>query len=132
MFILNWNIESPFDARTLHIHATKSEKLHLSNHLNFLTAGTSRAKQPEQIVEDSPAQGAHKRQRSDDASGEAPDLQGQLIEILDRSSRMVAAQLEAQNINCQLDREQRKDQVSSLLGVLGKVADALYRIADKM
>jgi hypothetical protein len=45
---------------------------------------------------------------------------------------MVAAQLEAQNINCQLDREQRKDQVSSLLGVLGKVADALYRIADKM
>uniref|UniRef100_A0A0D9ZK63 Myb-like domain-containing protein n=1 Tax=Oryza glumipatula TaxID=40148 RepID=A0A0D9ZK63_9ORYZ len=95
-------------------------------------AGTSRAKQPEQIVEDSPAQGAHKRQRSDDASGEAPDLQGQLIEILDRSSRMVAAQLEAQNINCQLDREQRKDQVSSLLGVLGKVADALYRIADKM
>ncbi|BAS89014.1 Os04g0397500, partial [Oryza sativa Japonica Group] len=65
-------------------------------------------------------------------SGEAPDLQGQLIEILDRSSRMVAAQLEAQNINCQLDREQRKDQVSSLLGVLGKVADALYRIADKM
>ncbi|KAF0924924.1 hypothetical protein E2562_014999 [Oryza meyeriana var. granulata] len=95
-------------------------------------AGTSRAKQPEQIVEDSLAQGAHKRQRSDDASGEAPDLQGQLIEILDRSSRMVAAQLEAQNINCQLDREQRKDQVSSLLGVLGKVADALYRIADKM
>uniref|UniRef100_A0A0D9W4E1 Myb-like domain-containing protein n=1 Tax=Leersia perrieri TaxID=77586 RepID=A0A0D9W4E1_9ORYZ len=95
-------------------------------------AGTSRAKQPEQIVEDSPAQGAHKRQRSDDASGEAPDLQGQLIEILDRSSRLVAAQLEAQNINCQLDREQRKDQVSSLLGVLGKVADALYRIADKM
>ncbi|XP_040378968.1 trihelix transcription factor ASR3 [Oryza brachyantha] len=94
--------------------------------------GTSRAKQPEQIVEDLPAQGAHKRQRSDDASGEAPDLQGQLIEILDQSSRMVAAQLEAQNMNCQLDREQRKDQVSSLLGVLSKVADALYRIADKM
>ncbi|KAL5214565.1 hypothetical protein ABZP36_003717 [Zizania latifolia] len=94
--------------------------------------GTSRAKQPEQIIEDSPAQGGHKRQRSNDTSGEAPDVQGQLIEILDRSSRMVAAQLEAQNINCQLDREQRKDQVSSLLGVLGKMADALYRIADKL
>ncbi|KAL5215614.1 hypothetical protein ABZP36_007015 [Zizania latifolia] len=97
-----------------------------------VNAGTSRAKQPEQIIEDSPAQVRHKRQRSDDTSGEAPDVQGQLIEILDRSSRMVATQLEAQNINCQLDREQRKDQVNSLLGVLGKVADALYRIADKL
>ncbi|KAG8081784.1 hypothetical protein GUJ93_ZPchr0014g46624 [Zizania palustris] len=97
-----------------------------------VNACTSRAKQPEQIIEDSPAQVGHKRQRSDDTSGEAPDVQSQLIEILDRSSRMVAAQLEAQNINCQLDREQRKDQVNSLLGVLGKVADALYRIADKL
>ncbi|KAG8064278.1 hypothetical protein GUJ93_ZPchr0004g38731 [Zizania palustris] len=95
-------------------------------------AGTSRDKQPEQIIEDSPAEGGHKRQRSDDTSGEAPDVPGRLIEILDQSSQMVAAQLEAQNINCQLDREQRKDQVSSLLGVLGKMADALYRIADKL
>ncbi|XP_066348786.1 trihelix transcription factor ASR3-like isoform X3 [Miscanthus floridulus] len=96
-------------------------------------AGTSKEKQPEQIT-DSPAQCGQKRQRSDDnASGRAAtSLQGQLVEILDRSSQMVAAQLEAQNINSRLDREQRKDQVSSLLGVLGKVADALYRIADKL
>ncbi|XP_066348785.1 trihelix transcription factor ASR3-like isoform X2 [Miscanthus floridulus] len=95
--------------------------------------GTSKEKQPEQIT-DSPAQCGQKRQRSDDnASGRAAtSLQGQLVEILDRSSQMVAAQLEAQNINSRLDREQRKDQVSSLLGVLGKVADALYRIADKL
>ncbi|CAM0904843.1 unnamed protein product [Alopecurus aequalis] len=97
--------------------------------------GTSKGKQQEQITDDPPpAQSGQKRQRSDDTPGpgEATDLQGRLIEVLDRSSRMVAAQLEAQNINCQLDREQRKDQVSSLLGVLGKVADALYRIADKL
>ncbi|KQJ82369.1 trihelix transcription factor ASR3 isoform X2 [Brachypodium distachyon] len=94
---------------------------------------TSKGKQQEQIMDDPPPeQGGQKRQRSDDTTGEATDLQGQLIEILDQSSRMVAAQLEAQNINCQLDREQRKDQVSSLLSVLGKVADALYRIADKL
>ncbi|KAF7009003.1 hypothetical protein CFC21_023637 [Triticum aestivum] len=98
-------------------------------------AGTSKGKQQEEIrITDEPPlpQGGQKRQRSDDAPGETADLQGKLVEILDRSSRMVAAQLEAQNINCQLDREQRKDQVSSLLGVLGKVADALYRIADKL
>jgi len=101
----------------------------------FRTAGTSKRKQPEQIPEDSPAQCGEKRQRSDDnASGRAAmtNLQGQLVEILDRSSQMVAAQLEAQNINSRLDREQRKDQVGSLLSVLGKVADALYRIADKL
>jgi hypothetical protein len=45
---------------------------------------------------------------------------------------MVATQLEVQNINSQLDREQRKDQASSLHSVLGKMADALYRIADKL
>jgi len=97
-------------------------------------AGTSKRKQPEQIAEDSPAQCGQKRQRSDDTTSgrTAMNLQGQLVEILDRSSQMVAAQLEAQNINSRLDREQRKDQVSSLLGVLGKVADALYRIADKL
>ncbi|KAG2571785.1 trihelix transcription factor ASR3-like isoform X2 [Panicum virgatum] len=96
--------------------------------------GTSKRKQPEQIAEDSPAQCGQKRQRSDDTTSgrTAMNLQGQLVEILDRSSQMVAAQLEAQNINSRLDREQRKDQVSSLLGVLGKVADALYRIADKL
>ncbi|XP_062225514.1 trihelix transcription factor ASR3-like isoform X2 [Phragmites australis] len=96
--------------------------------------GTSKGKQPKQTTEDSPVQGGQKRQRSSDdtSGGTTADLQGQLIEILDRSSHMVAAQLEAQNINSQLDREQRKDQVSSLLGVLGKVADALYRIADKL
>ncbi|CAL5027782.1 unnamed protein product [Urochloa decumbens] len=97
--------------------------------------GTSKRKQPEQITEDSPAQCGQKRQRSeDDTSGQAAttSLQGQLVEILDRSSQMVAAQLEAQNTNSRLDREQRKDQVGSLLGVLGKVADALYRIADKL
>ncbi|XP_066345118.1 trihelix transcription factor ASR3-like isoform X4 [Miscanthus floridulus] len=96
--------------------------------------GTSKEKQTEQITEDSPVQCGQKRQRSDDNdSGRATtSLQGQLVEILDRSSQMVAAQLEAQNINSRLDREQRKDQVSSLLGVLDKVADALYRIADKL
>nr|CAB3486908.1 unnamed protein product [Digitaria exilis] len=100
-----------------------------------ISAGTSKRKQPEKIIEDSPAQCGQKRPRSDDdASGRAAatNLQGQLVEILDRSSQMVAAQLEAQNINNRLDREQRKDQVSSLLGVLSKVADALYRIADKL
>lgn len=40
--------------------------------------------------------------------------------------------MEAQNLNFQLDREQRKDQANSLVLVLGRLADALGRIADKL
>ncbi|KAK3144906.1 hypothetical protein QOZ80_4AG0319530 [Eleusine coracana subsp. coracana] len=95
---------------------------------------TSKRKELNEVTQDSPVHGRHKRQRSgEDASGRVTtDPQGQLIHILDRSGRMLAAQLEAQNINSRLDREQRKDQASSLLGVIGKMADALYRIADKL
>jgi hypothetical protein len=45
---------------------------------------------------------------------------------------MVARQLETQDLNCQLDREQRKDQANSLVLVLGRLADALGSIADKL
>ncbi|GJN27780.1 hypothetical protein PR202_gb15831 [Eleusine coracana subsp. coracana] len=99
-----------------------------------VSAATSKRKELNEVTQDSPVHGRHKRQRSgEDASGRVTtDVQGQLIHILDRSGRMLAAQLEAQNINSRLDREQRKDQASSLLGVIGKMADALYRIADKL
>ncbi|CAD6261087.1 unnamed protein product [Miscanthus lutarioriparius] len=120
-------------ASSLSVHVTE-KTTDVPRHASSEQAGTSKEKQTEQITEDSPVQCGQKRQRSDDNdSGRATtSLQGQLVEILDRSSQMVAAQLEAQNINSRLDREQRKDQVSSLLGVLDKVADALYRIADKL
>jgi hypothetical protein len=101
----------------------------------FSEAGTSKDKQPVQSTErDAPAQqGGQKRPRTDEEAGEGTtDLQSKLIEILDRNSRMVAAQLEAQNQNCELDREQRKDQANSLVLVLGRLADALGRIADKL
>lgn len=54
------------------------------------------------------------------------------MEILERNGRMLSAQLEAQNTNFQLDREQRKDHMDSLVAVLDKVAGALGRIADKL
>lgn len=59
-------------------------------------------------------------------------MQNQLVDVLERNGKMLTAQLEAQNANFQLDREQRKDDVSSLIGVLNKLADALGRIADKL
>lgn len=79
----------------------------------------------------SPSRGQKRKRTSPEAAGDI-DPQIRMIEILEKSSRMLAAQLEAQNINCQLDRDQRKDEANSLLNVLGKLADALGRIADKL
>ncbi|KAL6280813.1 hypothetical protein ACE6H2_017694 [Prunus campanulata] len=56
----------------------------------------------------------------------------QLISVLERNNALLNAQLEARNINCHLDREQRNEQSSSLLAAISKVTDALVRIADKL
>ncbi|KAM1209408.1 hypothetical protein ACFX2I_015036 [Malus domestica] len=56
----------------------------------------------------------------------------QLIKVLERNSNMLNAQLEAHNINCHFEREQRKEQNNSILAALGKVTDVLARIADKL
>ncbi|XP_038985848.1 trihelix transcription factor ASR3-like [Phoenix dactylifera] len=80
----------------------------------------------------SPPREGQKRKRTPEEGEGDTSLQNQLIEVLERNCKMLAAQLEAQNINCQLDREQRKDQADSLLGVLNKLVDALGRIADKL
>ncbi|KAG8070809.1 hypothetical protein GUJ93_ZPchr0006g41115 [Zizania palustris] len=106
--------------------------------------GTEKGKQPEQhgasrgsppsppLQQPQQQQGGQKRRRTDEDDGGSRELQSKLVEILDRNSRMVAAQLEAQNVNCQLDREQRRSQADSLVVVLGRLADALGRIADKL
>ncbi|KAG5230408.1 trihelix transcription factor [Salix suchowensis] len=55
-----------------------------------------------------------------------------LITVLGRNMSMLNSQLEAQNINCQLDREQRNDHNDSLARALSKLTDAIVKIADKL
>ncbi|OIW07318.1 hypothetical protein TanjilG_11952 [Lupinus angustifolius] len=64
--------------------------------------------------------------------GEEETLHSQLIDVLERNGKMLQDQLEAQNINFQLDRQQQKDTASNIVAVLDKLADALGRIADKL
>ncbi|KAK9120229.1 hypothetical protein Scep_018322 [Stephania cephalantha] len=80
----------------------------------------------------STAHEGQKRRRLSSDEIQFSNLQEKLIKVLDRNSRMLMAQLEAQNINCELDRDQRKDQANSLVAVLSKLADAVGRIADKL
>ncbi|MQM11104.1 hypothetical protein Taro_044012 [Colocasia esculenta] len=94
----------------------------------------SEKQQPEENPEKaSSSREGHKRRRtSSGEDGEEDNMQTQLMEVLERNSRTLMAHLEAQNTNCQLDREQRKEHADSLVGVLSRVADALARIADKL
>ncbi|KAF9668109.1 hypothetical protein SADUNF_Sadunf15G0093800 [Salix dunnii] len=72
-----------------------------------------------------------KRRLSSDES-EDPDLEDRLIKILGRNMSMLNSQLQAQNINCQLDREQRNDHNDSLARALSRLTDAIVKIADKL
>ncbi|KAJ1443075.1 hypothetical protein SESBI_00355 [Sesbania bispinosa] len=57
--------------------------------------------------------------------GEEENLQSQLIDVLEKNGKMLRDQLEAQNINFQLDRQHQKDTASNIVAVLDKLADAL-------
>ncbi|KAI7984801.1 Trihelix transcription factor ASR3 [Camellia lanceoleosa] len=63
---------------------------------------------------------------------EDTNLEERFIKVLEKNSNMLNAQLVAQNINYQLDREERKEQNDSLLGALSKITDALGMIANKL
>ncbi|KAJ1382439.1 Myb-like domain [Sesbania bispinosa] len=94
--------------------------------------GVTNEKQPTSNPEmGSTSQGERKRKRLA-TDGEEETLQYQLIDVLERNGKILSTQLEAQNINFQLDREQRKDYACNLVAVLDKLADALGRIADKL
>ena len=106
----------------------------LSILFSSFTTGIQKGKLPAENPEKGPSssQEGHKRRRTSQDGYADTSLQSQLTEVLERNSQMLTEQLEAQNVNNQLDREQRKDQANGLLGVLNKVADALARIADKL
>ncbi|KAF8108835.1 hypothetical protein N665_0104s0149 [Sinapis alba] len=83
----------------------------------------------------STSQEARKRKRT--SSGEEDEearesMENQLIQILERNGQLLAAQLEVQNTNLKLDREQRKDHSDNLVAVLNKLADAVAKITDKL
>ncbi|KAL2329693.1 hypothetical protein Fmac_017274 [Flemingia macrophylla] len=83
----------------------------------------------------STSQGAARKRKRFPMDGEEVEdetFQSQLIDVLEKNGKMLRDQLEAQNINLQLDRQQQKDTASNIVAVLDKLADALGRIADKL
>lgn len=72
------------------------------------------------------------KKRKRPAAGEIDDFRGDLFALLERNSKILTAYVDSQNLNCHLDRTQRKEHAENLVGVLGKLAEALGKISDKL
>ncbi|KAE9602712.1 hypothetical protein Lalb_Chr12g0202481 [Lupinus albus] len=79
------------------------------------------------------SQEGYKRKRfSPDNSEDTTDFSNNIIKVLRRNTNMMKTYLGAQNMNHQLAIEQQKEQSNTLVAALGKVTDALTKIADKL
>ncbi|RDX61951.1 Trihelix transcription factor ASR3, partial [Mucuna pruriens] len=77
-------------------------------------------------------QEGYKRKRvSSDSSEDSTDFNNNITKLLRRNSDILKAHLGAQNINYQLARDHQKQQTDILVAALGKLTDALTKIADK-
>nr|GMC48010.1 trihelix transcription factor ASR3-like [Ipomoea batatas]GMC61255.1 trihelix transcription factor ASR3-like [Ipomoea batatas] len=79
-----------------------------------------------------PLQEGVKRRRLFSDCCENSNLEDCLAKVMERNGNMLNAELEARNMNVQLDRKQCKEQSESLVAALNKIGDALVRIADKL
>ncbi|BBM98860.1 protein MpTRIHELIX1 [Marchantia polymorpha subsp. ruderalis] len=104
------------------------------------------------LREEMPSDSTARKKRKRGMNGDASDFKGQQLAAVFKSSvkamqaalaentqmqiqahhTNIQAQIEAHNLNSQLDRTQRKEQGESLVGVLGKLAEALGKIAEKL
>ncbi|KAA8542052.1 hypothetical protein F0562_023204 [Nyssa sinensis] len=110
-----------------------SDKQHQPFYQAYSNKGTTKEKQPgSNFWRGSMSQEGWKRRRLSSDGCRDTNLEDRLIKVLERNSDMLSAQLEAHNMNCQLDRDQHKDHNETLVAALSKITDALVRIADRL
>ncbi|KAF7840224.1 trihelix transcription factor ASR3-like [Senna tora] len=82
---------------------------------------------------DGVSEGGVKRKRlSPENCEDTTQFNNKIIKVLKKNSRMLKAHVEAQNINRQLEREQQKEHTDNVVAALGRLTDALTKIADKL
>ncbi|MED6168139.1 hypothetical protein PIB30_009360 [Stylosanthes scabra] len=79
-----------------------------------------------------PREGHKKRRLSPDNSEHTTNFNNNIVKVLRKNNDILKAHSGAQNMNYQLAREQQKEQTDSLVAALGKLTDALSKIADKL
>ncbi|KAI4336393.1 hypothetical protein L6164_014926 [Bauhinia variegata] len=77
-------------------------------------------------------EGSKRKRSSPENCEDTTHFSNRFIKVVRRNSDILNAHREAQNMNYQLSREQQKEQSDSLVAALGKLTDALTKIADKL
>uniref|UniRef100_A0A803LCE4 Myb/SANT-like DNA-binding domain-containing protein n=1 Tax=Chenopodium quinoa TaxID=63459 RepID=A0A803LCE4_CHEQI len=79
---------------------------------------------------DSQGKGKRLRLSTDECTTNCSEAQ--ILKVLEENNRLLNAQLESHNKNCQLEREQRKQNNNELMSTLSKLTDVLSKIAEKL
>ncbi|KAH7307024.1 hypothetical protein KP509_22G042700 [Ceratopteris richardii] len=86
----------------------------------------------EDVLEEEPDILPGRKKRKRPSVEETDEFNRELCTLLESSSRILTAHMDSQNLNFHLDRTQRKEHAENLVAVLGKLADAIGKIADKL
>ncbi|GER45574.1 homeodomain-like superfamily protein [Striga asiatica] len=92
----------------------------------------NKREQGQNFWEGSESQEGVKRRRQSSGDSQNADVDNSLIKSLERTTNLLSAHLEEQKLSRQVEREQQKEQHGSLMAALGKIIDALEKIADKL
>ncbi|CAL0330066.1 unnamed protein product [Lupinus luteus] len=91
---------------------------------NYIDSGSE--KEPES------EEGNKRRRLSAENDEDSTNFSNDVIKVLRRNTNMMKTYLETQNMNHQLAMEQQKVQSDKLVAALGKITDAISKIADKL
>ncbi|KAK4256904.1 hypothetical protein QN277_006566 [Acacia crassicarpa] len=84
------------------------------------------------IIETMSPEECKKRRGSPDNHEDTAAFRNPLMKVLRRNGNLLKAHLSDQNLSYQLTRDQQKEQTSNIVAALGKLTDALTKIAEKL
>jgi hypothetical protein len=86
----------------------------------------------EEVFEEEPDMLPGRRKRKQQPDGDSDIFSKELCRLLENSIGILNSHVNSQNMNCHLDREQRKEQMDGLVQVLERLAQAVTKIAEKI
>ncbi|KAL6553890.1 hypothetical protein OROMI_019563 [Orobanche minor] len=77
-------------------------------------------------------EGVKRRRRKSSSDCRNTNVDESFVKDLERNTNLMKAQHEERNMNRRVDREEKKEQHDGLMTTLGKIVDALEKIANKL
>ncbi|KAK9080580.1 hypothetical protein SSX86_000338 [Deinandra increscens subsp. villosa] len=110
-----------------------SAKRYQPYHQDYTQAGNLKEQQTNSVSwKEFASQEGCKRRRVSTDECQDKNFNERLLDVLEKNTNMLSTRIDAENTNCQLDRDQRKEFNNSLLSSLNRISDALTKIADKL